>query len=405
MQPPKYIQVVRLLAPGKMISFREAANLGSRHFSWYKDYENPVKEMEKMLRSSLKRYPELITVIEEKQFIDTSLALNFAHSKYPTSYYEETIESCDYERPRSLKLTFVAVMSFLLMGFFLMIDSNNLTNGLYHAKNVEGLLILNRMTKKEVPVDPAISDEIHQIEEDFDLNLKYSSEKYAYPLREEVAHRISNLYNGHVFMHNDNLVGIFPHLNEPTWLVENDGVLHPIHIGTPIKTYEAAGTVVDVNLYRLTFMNDSGFLNQFERPLLKHLGIFPEIAGPKSLIFPMKDRGNWEFLSSFLGMEINPGIGNVFGAFPPWKDYDSLKKILENDIRFFPGFYEQKIDFRGSASDFLSVVLKEWPGEFELGVYNDIIWYRGEPFSDCLQSLNMMVVSKGDQIEIWELER
>ncbi|MDJ0841446.1 MAG: hypothetical protein QNK37_33370 [Acidobacteriota bacterium] len=416
MSAPRYIQVIRLLKPGELITFRNAALIANQHFDWYKSYASPVKEMEKMLRSSLKKHSSaVVEKVDGKQYINSSNAIIHANTKYPTHYYGDVTRRVGNKQTFFKKhfltiqvgLLFVFISSFCFLVFKQPSkDSMSIAEKLFNNGDVEGLLLLNRTTT-ETQTMIHLSDELGALIDDTKLDFVAETSLEIHPIRDEIAHLISELSPSYLPVNSINIIGVFPYLNEPMWIITHDESYLSIKMGSRVVTESgSAGTVVQIDQYKLTLLNSSGGVHQYHRPRLSYFGIFPESAGPKSIIYPQSGRGNWESLAEFLELGINPGAGNVYGAFPPWQDLDDLRQILEEEpFRLYPQFYDSTINFKVPIGELLERLLENYPDNYAINIgdrADDIVWYRGETLPSLFDFLGLTMVSTDTILEVWD---
>ncbi|MDJ0837844.1 MAG: hypothetical protein QNK37_15110 [Acidobacteriota bacterium] len=411
MSTPRYIQIIRLLSPGERISFREAALIGNQHFDWYKNYKSPVKEMEKMIRSGLKKYESIVIEINGKQFIDTSKALTFAESKYPKSYYSnDVIEPSlplEVSKGKPTRLICVCAIFFtsMLLSLILLVPKKTgleLSESLYHSGDIEGLLQLNRETMEEIPIDQEVNEEFHSICDDLDLPLNFSLRKTFRPLNDDVAFKVASLNPRLVPVNENNIIAAFPYLDEPLWLFEGEnGDYLPVLLGSKVELDDGfIGVVTNVGQLQLTIKKDSGTVRQFQRPILILLNIKP--TGRSSIIYP-KPEGNWNGLLKYFEIDTNEGLGCIAGSFPPWTNLNSLKALLKgNDIRFSLGYYGSTIDYRGSLSDLISNIMAYYPYQYQSFLDEESVWYRGEDVPDLFATLGLVIEKKAGTLVIWQ---
>ncbi|MDJ0834887.1 MAG: hypothetical protein QNK37_00140 [Acidobacteriota bacterium] len=417
---PQYIQVLRLLAPGQKVSYGQVARLAEDKFDWYRKCENPRQQMASMLRAALQQYPQLLVEENGKKCIDTTKALAFADEKYPLLPEPipasavapisarpdgpERVPAASIRRRRFL----FGVMG-LIAGMFFLFPPNRamtpleLADKLYRAGDVEGLLRLNRNTTEQITLEPTVYAEYEKLQEAVDLPLKFEFNGTRHPLREEIARRVADFQTEFIPLNDANLVGVFPYLEEPMWLVRHQDGLTAIRLGNKIVLPDgSAGTVIAVDQYKLTLVNDSGRHDQYRRKPLKVFGILSRSTGPKSIIYPQPGRGNWEALAAFLQLPIDPGVGNISGVFPPWRNLYTLETILKtNSVRISLGFHNAPINYHGPADELISHLFADYPAPVKVNMTDEPVWYRGEPLPDLLDYLDITMEFQDGELNLW----
>ncbi len=388
---PKYIQVIRLFKPGQHLTYGQVTRLALDHFGhWYK--ENPYRSMDKMLRSALGSYSSIVTK-GDRITIDTTKALALADDLYPMeAYFKPQSPSITNNYILYLKVLIFSLPIALLTILFIFIDKPE--------KKIETLLRKNRETKVKVPISESLKTEYRNLQVDFPLPFDFPSGEVISPLREETAATIANLSPDFVKVTSNSIVGIFPYLEEPMWLVDHDNFYHPVRLGSRVIFPNRAGTVINVDQDKLTYVSRSGTIDQYMRPRITSLGI--ESTGRKTILFPQPERGNWEGLSAFFNVQISAGVGNISGTFPPWEDLSKLRQLLvKTRIRNYQGFYGNPVSYRGSVQDLIQKLMTTYPGSYDVVVSKELVWYRGEPLEQLFQFLNLSTELDNGTLKIW----
>ncbi|MDJ0836541.1 MAG: hypothetical protein QNK37_08485 [Acidobacteriota bacterium] len=401
MKPPRYIQVIRLLAPGKTISFREAANLGSRHFDWYKNCDKPVKEMEKMLRSSLKRYPDLVTEIEEKQFIDTSKALIFAQNKYPISYYDESdaVNKPKENLPTTYVIPIFTMITITLFTLFqlLVVDSNAgpTVSKILQYERDGNLSALLAMQEDANPILLYTEAELKNYQDSlrdewgFEIivpNVEWKESPYS----DLIARSISKtLATPPVHLDHTNLIAVLPNLDTPVWIFYDGTSTNAVHIGTNVfVSSRNRGYVSEVRYTELKYVRPDGSIATYKRPHARV--IFSEQNTFGSLFL---GRGNLKPLYEYFVGEYNGRGGAILGWHPSFHSVEEVSTFLKNvaskDIALSICYNNMSVS-KSFQPDELLITLTDWlPFETKISaIDNPVIRYRGQNFDKVLEYLN-----------------
>jgi len=333
---------------------------------------------------------------------------------------------------RSRLLTALAVIFLVTTtGFLLYPESHEIESTLTElerAGDIAGLKAWDRAWSERVPIideteAAALIDDIgHDLGVALPLTIDVDSYRL-HPYRERVASAISRIERHVHPIDLDDLVAVFPHLEDPMWVFSGErGRCFPVTIGTNIRLDGEVAYVTEVTTYTIAYRRQMGTSDILERPPYRLPMGRSETRRAQSIILH-RPEGNLVPLVEFLGRTLELGVvlntdrpGQIAGFFPPILDLEELIDLLEPlglshrgdnlvldshpEIKLEIGFHQDKIFWASSLDHILGNFDELLPHSLSWPSDQELYLYTGQSFQQVCRGSGLIPKIDGASISL-----